>query len=57
MIVGTREVGQQMWTYNAPLAVLNLGLSLWLVHRLGILGVALGTAIPAAAPGVPFVAW
>ena len=46
VIIGTRRVGQQMWTYNAPLAVLNLGLSLWLVHRLGILGVALGTAIP-----------
>ena len=25
---------------------MNLGLSVWLVHRLGILGVALGTAIP-----------
>jgi O-antigen/teichoic acid export membrane protein len=46
VIVGTRSVGRQMWTYNAPLAVLNLGISVWLVHRLGILGVALGTAIP-----------
>ena len=45
MIVGTRSVGRHV-DLNAPLAVLNLGLSVWLVHRLGILGVALGTAIP-----------
>ncbi len=55
VIIGTRRVGQQMWTYNAPLAVLNLGLSLWLVHRLGILGVALGTAIPSLLLEYPFL--
>ena len=55
VIVGTRRVGHQMWTYNAPLAVLNLGLSLWLVHRLGILGVALGTAIPSLLLEYPFL--
>lgn len=55
VIIGTRKVGRQMWLYNAPLAILNLGLSLWLVHRLGILGVALGTAIPAVLLEYPFL--
>ena len=53
VIVGTRRVGQQMWTYNAPLAVLNLGLSVWLVHRLGILGDCARDGDSVAAARVP----
>lgn len=55
IVYGTRQVGRQLWVYNAPLAVLNFGLSVWLVQRFGIVGVALGTAIPALLLEYPFM--
>lgn len=55
MLVGTRQVSALLWLYWMPQAVLNLGLSLWLVHPLGIVGVALGTAIPAVLMEYPFL--
>jgi O-antigen/teichoic acid export membrane protein len=55
VIVGSRCVGHQMWIYNAPLAVANLTLSVWLVQRYGLIGVALGTAIPAIVFEYPFL--
>ena len=42
-----RRVGPIVTRYSVPQAVLNLLLSLWLVAPLGILGVALGTMLPA----------
>jgi O-antigen/teichoic acid export membrane protein len=47
VLVGMRRVGRLLWTYSLPQAVLNLALSLWLVGPLGIVGVALGTALAA----------
>jgi len=41
------QVRLRLWLYDAPQAVLNLALSLWLVRRFGLLGVALGTLAPA----------
>lgn len=55
VLVGTRQVSALLWLYWAPQAVLNLGLSLWLVGPLGIVGVALGTAIPAVLLEYPFL--
>jgi O-antigen/teichoic acid export membrane protein len=49
VLVGLRRVGPAVRRYFAPQAVLNLVLSLWLVHRLGSFGVALGTMVPALA--------
>ena len=42
-----RRVGPVVRRYSVPQAVLNLVLSLWLVKPFGILGVALGTMLPA----------
>lgn len=42
-----RRVGPIVQRYSVPQAILNLVLSLWLVGPLGILGVALGTMLPA----------
>ena len=42
-----RRVGPIARRHSVPQAILNLVLSLWLVHPLGILGVALGTMLPA----------
>ena len=47
VLVGTRRIGPTVWRYSLPQAILKLVLSIWLVGRLGILGVALGTMIPA----------
>ena len=47
VLIGIRRIGPTVWQYSLPQAVLNLALSLWLVGRMGILGVALGTMIPA----------
>lgn len=47
ILVGMRQVSALFWLYWLPQAVLNILLSLWLVQPLGIVGVALGTAIPA----------
>lgn len=55
VLMGTRQVSALLWLYWAPQAVLNLVLSLWLVHPLGIYGVALGTAIPAVLLEYPFL--
>jgi O-antigen/teichoic acid export membrane protein len=46
---GTRRVGPTVTRYFAPQALLNLLLSIWLVQRIGNLGVALGTMLPAVA--------
>lgn len=46
-LLATGQVRRRLWVYDAPQAVLNLALSLWLVRPLGILGVAIGTLIPA----------
>lgn len=47
ILVGTRRIGPTVWQYSLPQAILKLVLSIWLVGRLGILGVALGTLVPA----------
>ena len=49
ILVGTRRIGPMVWGYKVPQAVLNVALSVWLVGKVGILGVALGTMIPAVA--------
>jgi len=49
VVMAMRRIGPLVWHYEVPQAVLNLVLSIWLVHTLGIVGVALGTAIPAVA--------
>jgi O-antigen/teichoic acid export membrane protein len=46
-LLATGQVRRKLWAYDAPQAVLNLALSLWLVRSLGILGVAIGTLVPA----------
>jgi O-antigen/teichoic acid export membrane protein len=46
-LIGTRRIAPLLWRYWLPQAILNLVVSVWLVHSLGIVGVALGTAIPA----------
>jgi O-antigen/teichoic acid export membrane protein len=55
VLVGTRQIAPTLWIYFIPQAALNLALSLWLVHPLGIVGVALGTAIPAVVLEYPFL--
>ena len=49
VLIGTRRIAPVIWRYKLPLAALNLATSIWLVGRFGILGVALGTMIPAVA--------
>lgn len=49
ILVGTRRIGPMVWGYKVPQALLNVALSVWLVGKLGILGVALGTMVPAVA--------
>lgn len=49
IVMAMRRIGPLVWQYEVPQAIVNLGLSIWLVQRLGIVGVALGTAIPAVA--------
>ena len=49
VLVGTRRIGPMVWGYKVPQALLNVALSIWLVGQFGILGVALGTMIPAVA--------
>ena len=46
-LVGTRRVSPLVRSYFIPQAALNLLLSVWLVHRFGNIGVALGTFVPA----------
>lgn len=46
-LVGTRRVSPLVASYFVPQAALNLLLSVWLVHRFGNIGVALGTLVPA----------
>jgi O-antigen/teichoic acid export membrane protein len=48
-LMGMRRVGPTVWRYFIPQAVLNLALSVFFVQRLGIVGVALGTTLPAIA--------
>lgn len=48
-LIGMRRVGPTVWRYFIPQAILNLGLSIYFVTRLGIVGVALGTTLPAIA--------
>lgn len=47
VLIGTRRIGPTVWQYSLPQAILKLVLTVWLVGRLGILGVALGTLVPA----------
>jgi O-antigen/teichoic acid export membrane protein len=54
-LMGMRSVSPVVWTYSVPQALLNLGLSLLLVRPLGILGVALGTALPAVLLEYPYL--
>jgi O-antigen/teichoic acid export membrane protein len=49
VVLAMRRIGPLVWHYEVPQAILNLLLSVWLVRHLGILGVAIGTAIPAIA--------
>jgi O-antigen/teichoic acid export membrane protein len=46
ILAAMRLVGPVVTRYSLPQAVLNFGLSVWLIGRLGIAGVALGTLIP-----------
>ena len=48
-LIGMRRVGPMVWRYFVPQAILNLALSIYFVTRLGIVGVALGTMVPAVA--------
>ena len=48
-LIGMRRVGPTVWRYFVPQAILNLALSIFFVRRLGIVGVALGTTLPAIA--------
>jgi O-antigen/teichoic acid export membrane protein len=48
-LIGMRRVGPLVWRYFVPQAILNLALSIFFVRRLGIVGVALGTTLPAIA--------
>jgi O-antigen/teichoic acid export membrane protein len=47
ILAAMRRVQQVVWRYSLPQALLNAVLSIWLVQRLGIIGVALGTMVPA----------
>jgi O-antigen/teichoic acid export membrane protein len=47
ILVGTRRVSPILWRYQLPQALLTFGLSVWLVGRLGIVGVAVATTLPA----------
>lgn len=46
-LVGTRRVSPLVMSYFVPQAIINLVLSVWLIHHLGNIGVALGTFVPA----------
>jgi O-antigen/teichoic acid export membrane protein len=46
-LIGMRRISPMLLRYFVPQAVANLVLSLWLVRSLGIVGVAIGTALPA----------
>ena len=48
-LIGMRRVGPLVWRYFVPQAILNLALSIFFVRRLGIVGVGLGTMLPAIA--------
>jgi O-antigen/teichoic acid export membrane protein len=48
-LIGMRRVGPLVWRYFVPQAILNLAFSIFFVSRLGIVGVALGTMLPAIA--------
>jgi hypothetical protein len=50
-----RRMAPVVGRYSGPQAVLNLLLSVWLVHELGILGVAIGTMLPAVLLEYPFL--
>jgi O-antigen/teichoic acid export membrane protein len=47
ILVGTKRIGPVLWRYQLPQAILTFGLSVWLVHSLGIVGVAVATTLPA----------
>jgi O-antigen/teichoic acid export membrane protein len=47
ILVGTKRIGPVLWRYQLPQAVMTLALSVWLVGSLGIVGVAIGTTLPA----------
>lgn len=47
ILVGTKRIGPVLWRYQLPQAILTFALSVSLVGRLGIVGVAVGTTLPA----------
>jgi O-antigen/teichoic acid export membrane protein len=49
IVMAKRDIAPLVWQYELPQAVLNLALSLWLIQHFGIVGVAIGTALPAVA--------
>lgn len=46
VLSGKRRLGPVIYVWSGPQAILNLALSVFLVSRLGIIGVALGTLLP-----------
>lgn len=46
ILVGTKRIGPVLWRYQLPQAVLTFALSVWLVGKLGIVGVAVATLLP-----------
>jgi O-antigen/teichoic acid export membrane protein len=46
ILVGTKRIGPVLWRYQLPQAVMTFALSVWLVQRLGVLGVAVATTLP-----------
>jgi O-antigen/teichoic acid export membrane protein len=57
VLAAMREVGPVARRYAMPQALLNLILSVWLVQQLGILGVAIGTMLPAVALEYAFMSF
>jgi O-antigen/teichoic acid export membrane protein len=55
LLLGMRRVTRLLTIYYIPQALLNLGVSLLLVTRLGPLGVALGTTVAALALEYPYL--
>ena len=47
ILVGTKRIGPVLWRYQLPQAAITFTLSVWLVGRLGVVGVAMATTVPA----------
>jgi len=57
ILVGTKRIGPVLWRYQIPRAILTFVLSVWLVGRMGIVGVALGSTLPAIMLEVVFLSF